>query len=81
MKIIDGYEATRDQYGWTLIQTLAAKRRDGTQSTKKKLSYYPNIQQVMSAVIDREAGKCASIVELRDFIERSHREFVEKLKA
>ena len=63
------YEATRDSNGWTLrspIVVIDKKTKEEKLSTRS--TYYGQMEHVLKAIIDREAGHCADLEELRELL-------------
>lgn len=68
IKINEDFEFERDNHGWQLHQWRDGKSKDGSPKRQKKTTYHSNIDQVCAAFIDRSAGDCSSIEELRGML-------------
>ena len=68
IKINDRFSIERDQYNWLLHEWRDGQDKDGNPKKQKSTTYHATIQQVFNAVLDRSAGRCESIEELRDLL-------------
>jgi len=64
IKFNDTYSMSRDKYGWTLHQKI-----EGQKNPYK--TYHPNLKQICDWIIDREAGKCESLDELKAMLKEA----------
>lgn len=69
IKINEDFEFERDEYGWRLYQWKdGINKKTGKATRNKSVTYHANIYQICAAVIDRSAGGCQSMEELRDML-------------
>jgi len=72
--IEEGFEAQRDQYGWTLVQMYEGTNKNGDIVPREHKTYYASFAQCCQAVADKKAGKCDSCEQVmamwRDFIDQ-----------
>lgn len=68
--INDKYSIRRTDACWELYESYnKVSRATGKVLVGEKVTYHKDIGQVCSAILDREAGKCLSVAELRDLFD------------
>lgn len=80
MRINEFYEATRDNYCWTLKQRYLGKDKAGNPKWHEWETYYPNLQQVCWAILDREAGKYDTAERLLDELSKVRDEIISAIR-
>lgn len=68
LKISDKFSAERDVHGWKLYQKIDAKDKHGNPKDRIHTTYHPNMMRVCDAVVDREAGLCSDLSELKTML-------------
>jgi hypothetical protein len=62
----------RYEHGWILRNTTTSEKRinkqSGEMATYTRESFYPNLQQTLNAIMDREVGECETLVEIKDYL-------------
>ncbi len=71
IKLNENYSFKRDTSGWQLYQWRDGKDRNGNVKRKKKITYHATIAQVISAIIDKECGKCKNASELKELLKNA----------
>lgn len=62
------FQFERDKYGWMLHEWYEGRGKDKKPKMHKTTTYHANLEQVLSAVIDKSAGDCESVDELRGLL-------------
>ena len=62
------YEATRDGYGWKLVENYKGCDLDGNPKMQQRRTYHNNIRNVIEKMLDKEGGKSASLEEFSDLL-------------
>lgn len=65
IKLNEDYEFERDQHCWNLHTWSDGKTKEGDHKRSKKTTYHSTLRQLCNAIIEREAGKCESMEELK----------------
>lgn len=66
IKLTDKFSAKRDNYQWILTEKI-----DSPNSKKgytERESYHPSMKRCLTTVMERESGKCKSVLELMEYI-------------
>lgn len=66
------YQARRDNHGWRMTSYAESTDKDGAFRWKTTETYHANIRQVVEAVIDREAGHCADVEQLKQLLQSAY---------
>ena len=61
IKINDTYSINRYNHGWELHEKYDGKDKKGNPKVATRLSFYPSLRLICSAVIDRSAGECTEL--------------------
>ena len=64
----DTFEFERDKYCWSLHEWRNGKDKNGNEKRQKRTTYHSNLEQVCSTIIDRSAGDCQSMSELKGLL-------------
>lgn len=80
IKLNEEFAFERDAYGWQLYQWRDGKDKDGNPKRHKNTSYYPNLHQISSAIIDRSAGACQSMTDLQSLLKAAENGLTEYLE-
>lgn len=62
------FQFERDRYGWMLHEWYEGRSKDKQPKRHMITTYHANLEQVLSAIIDKSAGDCESIDELRGLL-------------
>lgn len=65
IKIDDRFSIKRDKYQWHLQEHYCGKTKSGLPKDQFKTTYHSNLSQVLSEIMDRRAGDCQDLSELR----------------
>ena len=69
IKLNEDYSFEKDPYQWILHSwKTVVNKKDGSTKRQKKTTFHSNILQVCNEIVNREAGKCESMEELRDLL-------------
>ena len=68
MTVNDKFEFERDKYCWQLHEWRDGKDKDGNVKRQKRTTYHSTLDQIADAIIDRSAGECQSLSELKGFL-------------
>lgn len=68
IKLNEEFYFERDYYQWKLHHWRMGKDKNGNEKRQKYTTYYANLSNVCAAVVDRMAGSCNSMAELRDML-------------
>lgn len=65
IKLNDRFSFDRYTYGWMLHETYIGTDKDGGDKEQVRVTYHGGLDDICGAVIDRSAGDCDSMKELR----------------
>ena len=81
IKINEDFEFERDTYGWQLHQYRdGMNKKTGEPTRTKSTTYHASIYQICAAVIDRSAGGCKSMEDLRQLLNDAEKGLTEKME-
>jgi hypothetical protein len=73
---IDGkYSISRDRYNWILHTTTKGVDEAGNDKEKVKKTFHASFPQVCRAILEREAGHCQTVEELKRLFEHAVEKF------
>lgn len=81
IKVNDRFSFVRGQYDWQLHETYLGKDKDGNPKPQTKISYYPNIKQVASAIMDKSSDTAESLTQLIDTWNILERDLTKELES
>ena len=67
----------RDTYGWQLHHWRDGKDKEGKPKRQKTTTYHATLHQVCDAVIDRAAGGCQDMADLKGLLKNTVRALTE----
>lgn len=69
IKFSEDFECEQDPHQWVLYEWYIGKAKDGKEPKRQcKTTYHGSLYQVCDTVIDRQAGKCTSMLELMNML-------------
>lgn len=75
IKINDDFSVTHDQHNWTLIQFRDAVNKTSGEKCKREYpTYYPTLEKVCIAFLDKTCKGTKSVEEVLDTITRAKKE-------
>jgi hypothetical protein len=78
--INSNFSVIRDSYCWHLTESYIGKGKDGVDKVLTNTTYHPNLKLVCRYILDRECGKCESLDQIIDMLDRAEKatsEFIE----
>lgn len=66
----DKYSFEKTELDWRLYEKYTGKDIHGKAKIHTKTTYHATLRQVCNAIVDREAGSCADLTELKQMLER-----------
>ena len=68
IKFNEDYSFERDNYCWTLHHSYDGKDKKGNTKRQSRDTYHGTLEQVCHHIVDREAGKCTDMAELKKLL-------------
>ena len=62
------FQFEKDNYGWMLHEWRIGKDKDGNPKRHKDTTYHANLEQIFKAIIDKSAGDCESMDEIKGLL-------------
>lgn len=63
------YKAYQDKYQWVLRTYYVALGKDGIEKELFNKTFHPTVLAMCNYILDKEAGKCSTVEELRDLLQ------------
>ena len=71
IKVNDDFEFYSDRHQWILTQFRDGTSKEGDAIRVKSETFYPNLQQVCGAIIDRSCGECEDLQSIINLLENA----------
>ena len=65
IELNERFTLKRDRLCWILLDTTMGKDKAGNPKEHIRQTYHPNFNQIASTIMDRMAGDCESVKDLR----------------
>ena len=63
IKLDKRFSIEADKWSWNLVETIPGKKKD-----RREVTYYPNLAALCLVAIDRQAGDCETLEEIRTLL-------------
>ena len=66
IRLTERHVVERDKYQWLLHESVPGKDKEGNPKVSIRTTYHSTLTQVCSVILDRGAGNCLTVREIRD---------------
>ena len=71
IKIGEKWKLRTDPYNWILVELIPSKDKNGNDSIREKLRYYPSFRLVAKTIIDLEIMQAGSLDEILAMLDKA----------
>lgn len=64
IEIANKYRLTNDKYQWILSEKRVGRDKNGSEKIQWDKTYYPRLENVCMAILDREAKDCDTVEQI-----------------
>ncbi len=74
------FTATRDKYGWSLVQKVASDHPKATNGFVNRQSFHANLTQCCKYMLDVKAGQCQEAAEIIELLNSAEKMIEDRLE-